>query len=296
MSASTPQPPIMSSTTVPPPQPVPAAPRPMVPRREIMIYGHTMLFYYWPLWFFGYLFAFFTYWSDYRMVIVPGQTSYQVVSKGDKTQGQIMVQNNTGETVLDENNSAIQGGRFLERASPHNSLGVVYVFIMMITILITTVPLRGIASLVAIVTIALIVVSFSYLGWWDDILNFLGRLRVHMSAGFYVFFSTVLLVVWLVVFFGYDRMNYWRITPGQIAHRYVFGGGERTFDTEGMAFSKLRDDLFRHLILGLGSGDLVMDPLKSGGAEKDDLSIHNVLFIGHKLRLIDDLISQKPNV
>src|SRR4029079_10863320 len=180
--------------------------------------------------------------------------------------------------VLDENVASIQGGRFLERVSPHSSLGVLYIFIMVITILITTVPLPGIASLVAIVTIALIIVSFSYLGWWDNILNFLGRLRVHMSVGLYVFFSSVLLVVWLVVFFVYDRMNYWRITPGQIAHRYVFGGGERTYDTEGMAFSKLRDDLFRHMILGLGSGDLVMDPLKAGGAEKEDLSIHNVLF------------------
>ena len=91
---------------------------------------------------------------------------------------------------------------------------------------------------------------------------------------------------------GYDRMNYWRVTPGQITHKYVFGGGERSFDTEGLAFTKLRDDLFRHLILGLGSGDLMMDPMKSGGANKEDLAIHNVLFIGTKLEAIEKLISK----
>ena len=175
----------------------------------------------------------------------------------------------------------------------NSSLGIIYVFILLLVIIITTVPLRGISSLVVIVTLALIVVSISALGLWDNILNALGSLRIHMNMGFYVFFSSALFIAWALVFFVFDRMNYWRFTPGQITHKYVFGGGERSFDTEGLAFTKLRDDLFRHLILGLGSGDLMMDPLKAGGANKDDLAIHNVLFIGSKLESIEKLISKQ---
>jgi hypothetical protein len=252
-----------------------------------------MLFYWWPIWFFGFLFALLTWWSDHRMVIVPPQSTYEEAQVGEKREGRVIVRGPSGEVPLDKNVASVMGDRFQERVSPHTSIGIIYVFILILTILITTVPLRGIASLVAIVTAALIVVTLSYLGWWDEILNYLGRLRIHMSAGYYLFSSSILLIVWLVVFFVYDRMNYWRITPGQIAHRQVFGGGERAYDTEGMAFTKLRDDLFRHMILGLGSGDLVMDPLKAGGAGKEELAIHNVLFVGHKLQMIDELISKQ---
>lgn len=296
-SSNTPTPPGTSNTTTPPASIPPAPGDGVPPRRELIIYGHSMLFYWWPIWFFGFLFALLTWWSDQRMAIVPPQSEYEESQVGDVKKGRINIKNNRGEeTTLDRAVSTIVNDRFYERVSPHTSIGILYVFILVITILITTVPLRGIASLAAIVTIALIVVTISYLGGWDEILNALGRLRVHMSLGYYLFSSCVLLVVWLIVFLVYDRMNYWRVTPGQIAHRMVFGGGERTYDTEGMAFTKLRDDLFRHLILGLGSGDLLMDPLKAGGADRAELSLHNVLFVGHKLQRIDDLISQKPSI
>ena len=177
-----------------------------------------------------------------------------------------------------------------------SSYGIMYVFILLLVIVITTVPLRGVSSLVVILGIALIVVTISFLGGWDSILSALGKLRIHMNMGFYMFISTTLFIIWAAVFFGYDRMNYWKVTPGQITHNFIFGGGERSFDTEGLAFTKLRDDLFRHLILGIGSGDLMMDPMKTGGATKEDLAIHNVLFISTKLQQIEKLISKQQSM
>ncbi|HMP15560.1 MAG TPA: hypothetical protein PKD72_00925 [Gemmatales bacterium] len=271
----------------PPPPPGPAAPGKATPQ-EIIIYGHTALFYWWPAWFFGFLFAFLTYWGDHRAAIIPNQSQY------DEANSSIKVQDSKGPVKLDKTVHGIgENNQFRERMSVNSSLGIIYVFILLLVIIITTVPLRGISSLVVIVTLALIVVSISALGLWDNILNALGSLRIHMNMGFYVFFSSALFIAWALVFFVFDRMNYWRFTPGQITHKYVFGGGERSFDTEGLAFTKLRDDLFRHLILGLGSGDLMMDPLKAGGANKDDLAIHNVLFIGSKLESIEKLISKQ---
>lgn len=284
----------MSNAPTPPAPPKPVPPPPPPPKagdnvpNEIYIYGHTALFYWWPVWAFGFLFAVLTYFGDHRAAIIPSQSQY------DEATSTIKVQDSNGKKVLNMAEAGIGENRqFRERMSVTSSLGIIYVFIIMLVIVITTVPLRGISSLVVLVTIALIVVSISALGWWDNILNALGQLRVHMNMGFYVFFSSFLFLVWAAVFFGFDRMNYWRFTPGQITHNTVFGGGERSFDTEGLAFTKLRDDLFRHLILGLGSGDLMMDPMKAGGANKEDLAIHNVLFIGSKLQAIEKLISRQ---
>jgi hypothetical protein len=36
-----------------------------------------------------------------------------------------------------------------------------------------------------------------------------------------------------------------------------------------------------------------MDPMKAGGAAKEDLQIFNVLFIGSKLRQMDELIAKQ---
>ena len=272
-----------------PPKPVPPPPPPPgAATQEIIIYGHTQLFYWWPLWFFGYVFAFLTWWGDYRVAIIPSQSKY------DKTTSTIEVRDSKGKKELNKDESAIgENDHFRERMSVTSTFGILYVFILLLVIIITTVPLRGVSSLVVIVTIALIIVSISALGWWDGILNAIGQLRIHMNMGFYVFSSTALFIIWAAVFFVYDRMNYWRVTPGQITHKFIFGGGERSFDTEGLAFTKLRDDLFRHLILGVGSGDLMMDPMKAGGASKEELSIHNVLFISTKLQQIEKLIANQ---
>jgi len=282
--SSVPTPPAPPRAPVPPPPPPSAA----SPSQEVIIYGHTLLFYWWPVWFFGYVFALLTWWGDYRAAIIPSQSQY------DKDKGTITVKDSKGPYELNKDLFAInENGAFREHMLVSSSYGILYIFILLLVILITTVPLRGVSSLVVILGIALIIVTISFFGAWDSILSALGKLRVHMNMGFYVFSSTFLLIIWSAVFFGFDRMNYWRVTPGQITHKVIFGGGERSFDTEGLAFTKLRDDLFRHLILGIGSGDLQMDPMKSGGASKEDLAIHNVLFIGNKLQRIDKLISKQ---
>src|SRR5438552_10376746 len=51
-------------------------------QREVRIYQHSMLFYWWPVWFIGYLMAFWTYWDGHRMAIVPPHTTVQKGSDG----------------------------------------------------------------------------------------------------------------------------------------------------------------------------------------------------------------------
>jgi hypothetical protein len=235
------------------------------------------------VWLVGFTMALVTWANEDRLLIVP---------KDFNTVEQLK----DGDIKINTPRGASLPRAKLEFVHPSKNLGVIFTIVLVIVIVITNVPLRGLSSAIAIVLLLLFTVLFAWLHWWDDILEALGRLSIHLNLGFYLFFSTALLIAWLLVFVVYDRLSYWRITPGQITHDYVFGGGQKSYDTEGMAFEKLRDDLFRHWVLGFGSGDMRMYPMTTAGnASKDELSVQNVLFVGAKLRRIQDLIAQKPD-
>jgi len=113
-----------------------------------------------------------------------------------------------------------------------------------------------------------------------------------MNLGFYVFFSTAVFVVWFLAVFVFDRLTYCTFRPGQMQRRTVFGGGVQTYDTQGMSVQKKRDDLFRHWVLGMGSGDL---QIATTGAHAQEFVLHNVLFIGRKIQTIEELVAMKPD-
>jgi hypothetical protein len=186
------------------------------------------------------------------------------------------------------------GTLFRENMHPSKNVGVVFTIVLLIVTMITNVSFRGLSSAIVIILILFFTVLFAWLGWWQWIMDKIFRLSIHMNAGFYFFLSTVLLIAWVLITFGYDRMSYWRVTPGQITHEFIFGGGQKSYDTEGMVFEKLRDDLFRHWVLGFGSGDMIMYPMTRAGAAREELEIHNVLLIGTQLRKIQEMIAAKP--
>ena len=276
---------------------VPPAPAPAP--RELRIYGHSTLFYWWPVWLVGFIFCLLTYFSDGRNVVVNKNSVYVKRDEVKKTEETIKLQSGREKERL-VLSSQYQGGHpegdvFFEHMSPNKSMGVVFIVVLVIVIFVTNVPLRGVSSAVFISAVLVFTLFFALMGWWDDILAYFNRLSVHMNAGFYGFFSVVLFVIWLLVTYGFDRMNYWRVTPGQITHEFVFGGGQTSYDTEGIAFKKLRDDIFRHWVLGLGSGDLVMYPMQKASTSAEEMAIHNVLFINSKMMRIQQLIAEKPD-
>ncbi|MCS6976114.1 MAG: hypothetical protein NZM31_03760 [Gemmatales bacterium] len=258
------------------------------PPKSIIIYGHSPLFYWWPVWLVGFIMGFYTLYEDSRVAIVPAGSQYYAPEPGKPARIELP----EGKEIADERIK--ESGELYERMATNKNLGIIYAVAVLVVILITNVPMRGLTSAIVIAVILLITVTFAYLGWWSIIFDWLFRLNIHMNAGFYLFFSTVLFVVWVFAFRIYDRFSYWEIKPGEITHGYILGGGERSFQTEGMTFEKQRDDLFRHWILGFGSGDLTMTPLQMGKGKPEDFSIHNVMFVGSKLRQIQTLISVRP--
>ena len=82
-------------------------------------------------------------------------------------------------------------------------------------------------------------------------------------------------------------------TPGQLKVCLEIGGGETAYDTQGMTIEKKRDDLFRHWILGLGSGDLTV---RTSGAQAHVFEMHNVMFVSAKLKEIEEMQRERPTV
>ena len=80
---------------------------------------------------------------------------------------------------------------------------------------------------------------------------------------------------------------------GQLRVRTAIGAGERVFDTFGMAVEKHRDDIFRHWLLGFGSGDLTV---RAAGTNSEQFEIPNVLNVNRKLELIQRMLQERQVV
>jgi hypothetical protein len=127
---------------------------------------------------------------------------------------------------------------------------------------------------------------------WEELLSQMGRVAIFMNMGFYIFFSSLVFFVWAFSVFVYDRLSYWRVTPGQLTHDAVIGGAQKSYDTRGMVFEKHRQDLFRHWIIGFGSGDI---QISTTGARRETFEIPNVLFVDSKVGEIQQMIAIQPD-
>ena len=176
-------------------------------------------------------------------------------------------------------------------AAPSSALGLTYLTVLLLLIVFTNVRLRGINSVVALLTVAFISVLLAWLGWWDRIVSLIPYLSVHMNTGFYLVFSSGLMIIWLMMFFLFDRLTCWRVRPGQMIEERLIGGGAESFDSNGLRFQKHSSDFFR-TVLGLGAGDLMATVAGSGGTT---IEIPNVVFVDRKIEAIERLIAVKPD-
>lgn len=269
---------------------------------SITVYFHSQLFYWWPVWVVGYLLAILSWVDGYRMAIVPAgsevlrdpvvmvttrDTSNQTTTDTLKNRDVIVLPEGLRMPSEDEANAGSKPEELRLHIAGKPGYGVVFTFVLVLVIVITNVPLRGMWSVVMIVTLLLTSIIFHLAGWWGPILKAISLLDIRINAGGYIFISTALLVLWVITVFFFDRMMYMVFTPGQFKVCTAIGEGEKVYDTVGISLEKHRDDFFRHMILGLGSGDLVV---KTSGAQQHQWDLHNVLFIGHKVSKIEEML------
>ncbi|VTS01447.1 Uncharacterized protein OS=Singulisphaera acidiphila (strain ATCC BAA-1392 / DSM 18658 / VKM B-2454 / MOB10) GN=Sinac_0896 PE=4 SV=1 [Tuwongella immobilis] len=173
------------------------------------------------------------------------------------------------------------------RVSQRAWMGPAYLLILLLVIVITNIPLRGLWSLIVIITAAMLGLIIALMGWADDIVKNLSALHIYINMSGYLFVSAVLFVIWFVAVNIFDKRTYIAFTPGQIRVCEEIGGREKSYDTIGMTLEKHRDDLFRHWILGFGSGDLTV---RTSGADRHEIVMQNVLGIGWRLPKIEAML------
>ncbi len=281
-------------STTPTAQPVQVVPSRGQPE-EIRVYSHSALFYWWPVWAVGFIMAAITYFDGYVMAIVPIDTRAErqrlVGGRNDPVDvlvvppGKGLPQRADGEPIDPQ----------LHMTRSKNP-GVLFAVVLLIIIVVSNVPLHGLWSVVVLLGILLLGLAFALIRWedgtlWDYILDRLAYLDIRINMGGYLFISSVLFIIWVVTVFIFDHRKYVAVTPGQVRVCQAIGTGEVVYDTTGMTFAKRQDDLFRHWIVGLGSGDLIIHRPNT-----KDIDMPNVLFVGSKVKQMEGLVRSKEVV
>jgi len=262
---------------------------------QIKVIAHSMLFYWWPVWFFGLVFSLWTYVDNHRLAIVGPNSQLVVTEVNNEKFYAITVDPTTRRVTEDaEKLEKVEPGKqvFVPkiRVSPRTWMAPLFFTILFLVILITNIPLRGLWSLVAIILIVVLALVFSLFDVWDGLLTALGDLHIFVNMAGYLAISVALLIAWVLAVYFFDRRSYMIFTPGQVKVCEEIGGREKVYDTTNLSLEKHRDDWFRHIILGFGTGDLTV---KTAGADRHEIVLPNVAFIAFKITAIEQMMRTK---
>jgi hypothetical protein len=261
--------------------------------QQVVVVSHSPLFYWWPVWAVGFLMALLTYLWGYQVAFVPEGT---LAAQGVRIEGQdrprdvLIAPAGQALPAVSEPDDLKQPRL---RMMVSNDPGIVWAVTLCLVVVLTQVSLRGLWSLVAILTVLFTTIVLALLGWWDPILRAIRVIDIHITGFSYLSISLFLFVVWSITFLFFDRKTYIIFTRGQLRVRKFISHGETVYDVVGIVVQRHRDDLFRHWLLGFGSGDLTV---RTGGASPVQIEWPNVLGIGRKLQLIHTMLQEREVV
>lgn len=252
-----------------------------------------MLFYWWPIWLSGYVLALMTYLEDHRLAIVPGGSNVTLIQENAASFDLKLTVPKPATKSLDHARTASEAGAkeavFKTRVTQKAWMGPVFCVVLLLTLVITNLPARGLWSfLVILVMIILALIITLIPGGWDSLLGVVYNLHVYINMGGYLFIATAVFLLWMISVFVLDQRTYMVVEPGHIRLCENIGASIRNIDATGLEFEKQRDDLFRHWILGFFSGDLVIHL-----RDKQQIRLPNVLRIGWRLEEVQRLLREK---
>jgi hypothetical protein len=269
----------------------PTPPRP--PKNEINIVGHSNLFYFWPVWAVGFILGVLTWFDGSKAFVIPPGYDYLPTAKASNSTGKSF--DGRDMIVLPDGHHPATTKEDLHtlHTSRSSTYGVIFAIVLLLVITLTNVPLRGMWSFAVIGGIVIFSLLMSLFNLWDTIFYYMSGLDIRLNMGAYFFISTILLAIWVATVFFFDKQVYMIFTPGQLKVCLEIGGGETSYDMVGLVIQKERSDLFRHWVLGLGSGDLIV---RTSGSTTHEFHLNNVLFITHKLQEIESMQRDRPMV
>jgi hypothetical protein len=241
------------------PQPAPEK-QPHPEKLEVLrVYAHSNFFYWWAVWVYGFICAFLTFINGRTVELLPGKHLY---------------------------------------VHSHAWVGVSFVVLLLIVTFFTNYRLKGSASFIALLIIALIAFAMYTFGWWEIVARIFPSLLIYMNLAFYISVSTVLMLLWGLAFFVLDHLTYWEFTPGQITRHQLLGEGSEAFDAHGLHIDRVADDILINKVLGLrwlgfGTADL---KVMTAGAAARTFVIENVWRANLRDEQIRELAVVRPNV
>lgn len=257
---------------------------------SVKIIGHSLLFFWWPVWAGGFLMAFLSYVGGDYMAVVPRGT---VAEKARLVQGvdgprDVFILPADRQLAVDEATGAPD--QPVQRVARSNSLGAIFLTILLLVILITNVRITGVWTSLLLVVILVVSIVFALSDSWDTVFRFIGPSDVHITAAGYLCIAIPLFVIWLGIFYLYDRKIFATFGRGQFTIHHTFGVAATTFEVQGLSLQIKRDALFRHWLLGMGSGDLI---IHTGGPRAQSFELSNVLFVSSKIAKAQRLIKER---
>jgi hypothetical protein len=261
--------------------------------QKVVVISHSPLFYWWPVWAVGFLMALLTYFRGYQVAFVPEGT---IAGQAARVEGY----DGPRDVLIAPAGQPLPASSYPDdlkqprlRMMADNDPGIIWALTLCLVIVISQVALRGLWSLVVIIVLVFTTILFALVGLWDPIVRGVRVVDIHLTGSSYLAISLFLFVVWVITFVFFDRQVYMVFTRGQLRVRMAISHGETVYDTRGMVVERHRDDLFRHWLLGFGSGDLTV---RVGGANAQHLELPNVLGIGRKLALIHTMLQEREVV
>ena len=210
--------------STPAPTPSPATPQPpgatstgtRGPSKmsEIKLISHSNLFYWWPVWALAFFLSAWTYLEGNRLAVIPpharvakiGDDAYTLSyppGKGDV--GKVTEQLTRAANIEEGLKGQVEP--FAPRVSQHTWPGTVFCFVLLITVVVTNVPLRGLWSAIVLVSLVFLVILFAFLGWWDNIFAGIENLRIHINLAGYLFIGVGTFTVWALATYIFDRRS-----------------------------------------------------------------------------------------
>jgi hypothetical protein len=139
--------------------------------KEIRLYSHSPIFYWWPVWLVGFILAFFTFLDGTRMALVPPGTEAKrdwvvEVAPGERAtrEGLILPPAEPGRTYhLPPEGRASPDAPLPAPEQPHvlmarsQYLGSIFVITLLVVFLSSNVPLRGLWEWIAVLAIGLVI-------------------------------------------------------------------------------------------------------------------------------------------
>jgi hypothetical protein len=98
---------------------------------QVIVYGHSALFYWWPLWVAGYVMALMT-WLQHDQAVIGNQPEW---------------------------------------FHPSRNLGVIYSLLLLLLIVVTSTKIKGMKAALLIAALAFLALLFVHLDWWEAILD-----------------------------------------------------------------------------------------------------------------------------